>query len=117
MSPTCNSISADRMTWQPHPRFRGVEIAYLVTREKDDVDVTFALVRLPVGSQPDKHVHEHSDDIVFVLQGKATMWIDGVGDVALTKGCFLRVPQGVQHQPRNIEEDVLLYNVWLPALT
>lgn len=102
--------------WTPHPMFKGVEVCYLVTKKTNGLDITMALVRLPVGSLPERHIHENSDDIIYVLEGRGSMWVDGQGDIPLQKGDFLRIPKGVEHQPRNIEQDLLLYNVWFPSL-
>lgn len=116
MSQVYTLIQPETMMWKSHPHFHGVEIAHLITQQKDGIDVTCALVHLPVGSQADKHVHEQSDDIIYVIHGKASMWIEGTADVPLTAGTCLRIPKGVLHQPRNVEEDLLLYDVWFPAL-
>ena len=43
----------------------------------------------------EKHIHENSDDIIYVLKGKAKMWIDNIGDVPMREGTFLRIPKGV----------------------
>ena len=29
-----------------------------------------------------------------------------------TKGFFLRIPKGILHQPHDIEEDIIAYDVW-----
>lgn len=67
-------------------------------------------------SRGEKHLHESSDDIIYVLQGKAKMWIEGIGDVPLATGSFLRIPKGTRHQPHSIEEDFVAYDIWYPAL-
>jgi len=51
-----------------------------------------------------------------VLEGKATLWIEGVGDVPMVRGTFVRIPEGVAHQPYNIEEDFVAYDVFYPYL-
>lgn len=109
-------IQPEERKWDPHPQLPGIEVAYLVSKREDKTGITCALVHLPVGSQVDKHVHEHSDDIIYVLQGKAKMWIDGIGDVPLAAGTFLRIPKGVWHQPHDIEEDFVAHDTWYPAL-
>lgn len=109
-------IQPDDRTWNPHPQLPDVEVAYLMSKREDNVDITCALVHLPVGSKVEKHLHEHSDDIVLVLKGKAKMWVDGVGGIPLVEGSFLRVPKGTMHQPHDIEEDFVAYDIWFPAL-
>ncbi|OPY11259.1 MAG: Cupin domain protein [Syntrophaceae bacterium PtaB.Bin038] len=109
-------IQPDERKWEPHPQVPRVEVSYLLSKRADQVDMTSALVHLPVGAQAEKHLHENSDDIIYVLQGKAKMWVDGIGDVPLVAGTFLRIPKGTMHQPLDIEEDFIAYDIWYPAL-
>ena len=109
-------IQPEERKWDPHPQLPGIEVAYLLSNRVDQVGITCALVHLPVGSEVEKHLHENSDDIIYVLKGKAKMWIEGVGDVPLATGSFLRIPKGTWHQPHAIEEDFLAYDIWYPAL-
>lgn len=109
-------IQPDERTWDPHPQVPGVEVSYLLSKRTDHVDLTGALVHLPVGAQVAKHRHENSDDIIYVLQGRAKMWVDGIGDVPLVAGTFLRIPKGTMHQPCDVEEDLIAYDIWYPAL-
>jgi mannose-6-phosphate isomerase-like protein (cupin superfamily) len=51
------------------------------------------------------------------VKGKAKMWIEGIGDVPMVEGGFIRIPKGVWHQPHDIEEDVIAHDVvWYPSL-
>jgi len=109
-------IQPSEIKWDPHPQLPQIKVAYLLSHRDDDIGITCALVNLPVGAQVEKHFHENSDDIVYVVRGKAKMWIDGVGDVPMIEGGFLRIPKGVRHQPHDIEEDVIAYDVWYPFL-
>lgn len=58
-------IHSSEVRWEPHPQFSGVEVAYLVSHHTDAVGITCALVNLHAGAAPDKHSHEHSDDILY----------------------------------------------------
>jgi quercetin dioxygenase-like cupin family protein len=109
-------IQPEERKWEPHPQVPNVEVSYLLSKRTDQIDMTGALVHLPVGAQVGKHQHENSDDIIYVLQGKAKMWIEGIGDVPLVAGTFLRIPKGTMHQPRDVEEDFIAYDIWYPAL-
>lgn len=114
------SAKVVRMTelqFSPHPKFPGVEIAYLLTRKDDGGDVTTAIVHWKIGAQIPRHIHEESDDILYILHGKAKIWIEGAGDFDLTPGAFVRVPKGVLHQPHDVEEDLLAHDTWLSATT
>ena len=109
-------IQPAELTFAPHAQFKGVEIAKLLTKSADGVDVTCTIVRWHVGAEIAKHVHEHSDDILYFIQGKAKIWIDGVGDVPVYAGSFVRIPAGVQHQPHSVTEEVIAHDMWFPAL-
>jgi quercetin dioxygenase-like cupin family protein len=102
--------------WEPHPQLKDVQVAYFLSNREDSTDLTCLLVRLPKGSQAEKHIHENSDDIIYVLKGKATLWIDGVGELPMVPGAFFRIPIGVLHQPRDIEEELVLFDVFYPYL-
>ncbi len=109
-------IQPDDVKWEPHPQLENAKVAYLLSNRDDKMDLTCLLVHLPVGTQVEKHIHENSDDIVYVVKGKAMMWIDKIGDVPMVEGSFLRIPKGVLHQPHDIEEDLIAYDVFYPFL-
>jgi quercetin dioxygenase-like cupin family protein len=101
--------------WEPHPQLTHAEVAYLLSNRDEKMNLTCLLVHLPIGTQVEKHTHE-CDDIIYVLKGRAMLWIEGVGDVAMVEGTFVRVPRGVRHQPHSIEEDFIAYDVFYPFL-
>jgi mannose-6-phosphate isomerase-like protein (cupin superfamily) len=120
-APARKSVSAKiiqpaQMKFTPHAQFKGVEVCKLLTKDEDHVDVTCTIVRWQVGAEIARHIHENSDDILYFIQGKATIWIDGVGDVPVSAGSFVRIPAGVQHQPHDITETVIAHDMWFPAL-
>jgi len=109
-------IQPHETEWEPHPQLANARMAYLLTSRDEKVDLTCCLVHAKAGTQVEKHTHENSDDIIYVIKGKAKMWIDKVGDVPLVQGSFVRIPKGVLHQPHHIEEDLIAYDVFYPAL-
>ena len=44
------------------------------------------------------------------------MWVDGNGDFALEPGVIVKVPKGTKHKNTDVTEDLLLYDVFCPAL-
>jgi quercetin dioxygenase-like cupin family protein len=108
-------VQKEDLKWEPHPQLATAKVAYLVSRRDENMDLTCMLVSLPVGTQVPKHTHE-CDDIIYVLKGKAKIWVDGVGDVPAAEGTFVRIPKGVHHQPHSIEEDFVAYDVFYPFL-
>lgn len=102
------------LEWVPHPA-TGAERKILISKEKDKLDVTCMLVRIPKGVKIPDHTHDEQDDIIFVLQGKFKFWAKGI-EYDAERGTLLRVPRGVGHRIYDVEEDVLLYDVFSPAL-
>jgi quercetin dioxygenase-like cupin family protein len=92
------------------------KIRWIYTREKDDSPITVMQVRLRKGVTLPDHVHPDQPDLIYVLEGKATMFIDGVGEFPAKAGMIIQVPPNTRHAIRNIEEDILLYNVFAPAI-
>lgn len=103
------------VTWEPHPQLANARVAYLLSNRDENMDLTCMLVHLPRGSHVERHTHE-CDDIVYVIKGKAKMWIEDIGDVPLNEGTFVRIPKGVAHQPHSIERDFVAYDVFYPFI-
>lgn len=110
------AVQPDQVHWEPHPQLKDVKVGYFLSNRDDKTDLTCLLVSSPKGSRIEKHEHKNSDDILFVIKGKATMWIDGLGDLPMAPGSFFRIPKGVMHQPHDIEEDLVIYDVFYPFL-
>ncbi|MFX1520146.1 MAG: cupin domain-containing protein [Promethearchaeota archaeon] len=106
----------ENLEWEPHPYLKGVEIKPLLTRKKDQADVTCYLVSVPKGGGIAEHVHENSDDIIYLLKGKGKMFIEGEGEFELLPGIFVRVPKNTKHRVYDIEEDLLIYDVFVPPI-
>jgi mannose-6-phosphate isomerase-like protein (cupin superfamily) len=108
--------NVEEIEWIPHPVAEGVTIKPLVTREDYDTNVSCILVLVPKGREVPEHVHEEQDDILYPLEGRAVMSVDGSGSFPLEPGCIVRVPKGTKHKIDNVSEDLLLYDVFWPAL-
>ena len=69
-----------------------------------------------MGSEIEEHVHSRETDIIYVLQGRAFMWVEDRGEFKLEPGVFVVVPKGLRHRTYNVEEDLLIYDVFSPAM-
>ena len=108
-------IHKEAVEWGPHPQLATAKVAYLLSHRDEKMDLTCLLVQFPAGTHVEKHTYE-CDDIIYVLKGKANLWIDGTGDVPLVEGAFVRIPKGVAHQPHSIEKDLMAYDGFYPFL-
>ena len=106
---------AGDLEWSPHP-FLPVQIKNFLSQRDDGGDITIFLVKLAAGREIPVHVHETQEDIIFILSGKAKMWIDGMGDFDIEKGTFIRVPKNTKHRIYGVTEDILNYDVFTPPL-
>ena len=105
----------DDIEWEEH--FMKVDggIKFVYTRERDESPITVMMVRLNKGVTLPDHVHRDQPDLIYMLEGKATIFIDGVGEFPAEPGMVVQVPPNTLHAIRNVEEDVLLYNVFAPG--
>jgi quercetin dioxygenase-like cupin family protein len=108
--------SVEDVSWMPHPSVQEVTIKPLISEKEDGLNVTCMLVNVPVGKEVPEHIHEKQDDILYLLQGKAVMWVDGTGNFSLEPGVIVRVPKGKKHKIFDVTQDLLIYDVFCPAL-
>ncbi len=108
--------ASDELQWVPHPFLKGIELKYLLTKAQDNVDITFAFVRVTPGTDIAAHVHETQDDINYLIAGSMEIWIEGEGDFEVKAGQMMRVQKGVKHKPYGHSRDFLSINIFVPAM-
>ena len=86
------------------------------TKERDNSPITVMKILLRKGVTLPDHRHVDQPDLIHVLEGKATMFIDGQGEFPMEPGMVVMIPPNTLHSIRNIQEDVVLYNVFSPAI-
>lgn len=106
----------DSLLWLPHPTAPDIRIKPMITFKEHGLDVTCMLVEVPAGKEVPEHTHEGQEDILYPLQGKAMMWVDGGEEFVLQPGVVVRVPRGVKHKIIHVTETLLIYDVFCPAL-
>ena len=107
-------VNESEAEWQNHPTFQGVKIKVLQTQKDQDSLATIVITEVPKGVIVPFHVHEESDDILFILSGNASMEIEGIRSFQMEKGSCLRVPKAIRHQIHDVTEDLLIYDVFAP---
>jgi quercetin dioxygenase-like cupin family protein len=99
-----------------HPFLSNVRMRTLFSNKDDDADITCFIVRCIVGSEIEEHIHLDEADIIFVLRGRATMWVEDRGSFTLEPGVFVVVPRGLRHRTYDVEEELLIYDVFTPPM-
>jgi quercetin dioxygenase-like cupin family protein len=108
--------AVNNISWIPHPIIPGIKIKSMISQKEHGLDVTCILVDIPAGKEVPEHIHETQDDILYPLQGRGVMWVDGDGDFPLEPGLIIRVPKGTKHKIFDVTQDLLIYDVFFPAL-
>lgn len=106
----------DEIPEEPHPFLEGVTMKTLLSKRDDGANATCIVVRCPRGSQIEEHTHPEQDDIIYVLEGEATMWIEGLEEFKLEPGTFVSVPKGRRHKTYNVKKDLLIYDIFSPPM-
>jgi len=106
----------DFVTETAHPFLENVGMKTLYSKREDGADVTCFVVRCTVGSEIEEHIHQDEADIIYVLQGRATMWIEDRGAFTLIPGVFVVVPGGLRHRTYDVKEELLIYDVFTPPM-
>mgnify|MGYP002640763406 CR=1 FL=1 len=99
-----------------HPFLANVGMKTLYSKRGDGGEITCFVVRCSVGSEVEEHVHQDEADIIFVLKGKATMWVENRGSFPLEPGVFVVVPKGLRHRAYDVVEELHIYDVFSPPM-
>jgi quercetin dioxygenase-like cupin family protein len=99
-----------------HPFLADVGMRTLYSRRDDGADVTCFIVRCKVGAEIEEHVHPDEADVVYVLSGEATMWVEDRGSFKLEPSVFVVVPKGLRHRTYDVREELLIYDVFTPPM-
>lgn len=102
--------------WKPHPAGHdGVKMKVLRSKEDSEVESSIALVKVEEGFEVPEHIHEDADDNLYILEGKAKMRVDDEV-FNIDDGCQITVPKGTVHEIFDVENDLLIYDVFSPAI-
>ena len=108
--------SLDETHETAHPFLTDVGMRTLYSMRDDKGEVTCFVVRCKVGAEIEEHIHQDEADIIYVLQGSATMWIEDRGSFKLEPGVFVVVPKGVRHRTYDVTDELLIYDVFSPPM-
>jgi len=102
--------------WEAHFMTDHGKIKWIYTPEKDDSPITVMLISFEKGVTLPDHVHKYQPDLLHVIKGKATFFMDGVGEFPMEPEMVILVPPNTLHAIRRVEEEgLLIYNVLAPG--
>ena len=90
--------------------------AKILLSEKETSLASVKVGTLEAGMSIAIHAHDECNQIEYIMGGKATMYIEGLGEKELRKGAFTFIPKGVKHGVPEISEPLTIYTVFTPPL-
>ena len=73
--------TVDSISWEPHPLLPGIKIKSIYSLQ-DNIGIVSFLACIEKGHRTEIHIHEDSDDILYVLEGSGKIFIEEVGELA-----------------------------------
>ena len=107
-------VNEEESPWQDHPRMKRGQFKALYSKAKHGSLATIQLIKVQEGGGNELHVHEESDDILYILSGRAKMEIQGVGSVQMKKGSCVRIPKNTPHRIYDVLEELIVFDVFAP---
>ncbi len=68
-------INLSDVQMQPHPKFNGVRIGYVVTKERHP-ELSIIILELDSGVEIPLHTHEKEIDSIFIIEGEGDMYMN-----------------------------------------
>lgn len=106
----------EQISFEPHPRFQGVSIAKLVTKDRGQA-IGVSLLKIETGVEIPVHTHDKELDSIFVVAGNGQAFIDGVWR-EIKEGDYILIPATIEHGVRNTSQQQVLklFIVHSPAI-
>ncbi|HZK17977.1 MAG TPA: cupin domain-containing protein [Clostridia bacterium] len=108
-------LKTEDVKWVKHPKFEGVSYKPFLTKKEHNSDITCMLVKTPKGVVIPEHIHEGIEDIIYPIKGKGKIFIEGKGTFSMEPGVWIRVPKDTPHYVFDVEETLIVYDVFNPA--
>ncbi|WP_353684169.1 cupin domain-containing protein [Thermodesulfovibrio sp. 3907-1M] len=68
-------INLSEVQMNPHPKFSGVKVGYVVTKDRYP-ELSIIILELDSGVEIPLHTHEKEVDSIFIIEGEGDMYIN-----------------------------------------
>ncbi|BAU23032.1 cupin [Caldimicrobium thiodismutans] len=100
---------------EKHPKFKGVKIGFLVTKEKHP-ELSITVLEIDPGIEIPIHQHEKEVDSIFLLEGEGEVYLEDKWQ-KIKSGDVIVVSPGIRHGVKNTGSTKMrCYIVHAPAL-
>ncbi len=108
-------IDFDKINWNKHPTFEGVELKHIITAKDTGGDFSYHLVRIAPNKSIKNHIHETQLETHEVFAGYGKCINDGKA-LDYEPGVISIMPAKVPHEVNAGPEGLYLFAKFFPAL-
>src|SRR5215813_540802 len=87
-------VQPDQIPWLTLDAVTGSYLKNIFTIKDDNAEVTCVFQKQEKGFAVPVHTHEEEHS-AYLMSGRVTVWIEGVGEFTATAGCLVRIPTGL----------------------
>ncbi|PMP64912.1 MAG: cupin [Thermodesulfobacterium geofontis] len=108
-------INLKNLEMKPHPKFEGVKIGYILTKEKHP-ELSITVLEILPGIEIPLHSHEKEVDTIFILEGEAEVFLRDSWEKAKEGDIIVISPKEIHGVKAVGEKSLKCYIVHAPAL-
>ena len=108
-------VNLENLEMKPHPKFEGVKIGYILTKEKHS-ELSITVLEILSGVEIPLHTHEKEVDTIFILEGSAEVFLNETWRRVKEGGVIIISPKEVHGIKAIGEKPLKCYIVHAPAL-
>ena len=108
-------IDFNKISWNKHPIFEGVELKHIITSKDTGGDFSYHLVRIAPDKSILDHIHETQLETHEVIAGNGTCINDGTL-LEYVPGVISIMPAKVNHEVHAGKDGLYLFAKFIPAL-
>lgn len=106
-------INLNEVKMQPHPKFSGVNVGYVVTKQTHP-ELSIIILEIASGVEIPIHTHEKEIDSIFIIEGEGELYIADTWQ-SVKKGDIVVIGKNELHGLR-AKTPLKCYVVHAPAL-
>lgn len=108
-------INLNDLDMKPHPKFEGVKIGYILTKERHP-ELSITVLEIAPGVEIPLHTHEKEVDTIFVLKGVGKVFLGEFWKDIREGDVIVVSPKEVHGVKSEGKEPLKCYIVHAPAL-
>ena len=111
---TTKLVNQEKMLFNPHPKFSGVQMAIFVNGE-ESVEASVCMLKIEANTEIPIHTHDPQVDSIFIVAGQGEAYVNGSWQ-PIAAGDYLFVPATDEHGIRTTESTLTLFVHHSPPL-